>query len=56
VETDPARARPADLPVLRGDPSRLRERTGWQPEIPLTATLRDILDDWRRRTSEGGAA
>jgi GDP-4-dehydro-6-deoxy-D-mannose reductase len=56
VETDPARARPADLPVLRGDPARLCERTGWHPQVPLEATLRDILDDWRQRAGEGGAA
>ncbi len=56
VEIDPARSRPADLPVLRGDPSRLRERTGWRPEVPLDATLRDILDDWRGRAGEGGGA
>lgn len=56
VETDPARARPADLPVLRGDPSRLKERTGWRPELALETTLRDILEDWRQRTGEGGAA
>jgi GDP-4-dehydro-6-deoxy-D-mannose reductase len=54
VETDPARARPADLPVLRGDPARLQERTGWLPELPLETTLRDLLDDWRQRAGEGG--
>lgn len=56
VETDPARSRPADLPVLRGDPHRLQERTGWQPAFTIEATLRDILDDWRQRASESGAA
>jgi GDP-4-dehydro-6-deoxy-D-mannose reductase len=41
--------RPVDLPVLRGDPSRLQAATGWQPEIPLDQTLRDLLDDLRAR-------
>jgi GDP-4-dehydro-6-deoxy-D-mannose reductase len=52
VEPDPARQRPADLPVLRGDPSRLRARTGWQPRITMHDTLRDVLDDWRARVAE----
>jgi GDP-4-dehydro-6-deoxy-D-mannose reductase len=49
VETDPERWRPSDLPVLRGDPSRLMERTGWSARLPLDATLRDLLADWRAR-------
>lgn len=49
---DPALQRPADVPVLRGDPSRLHELTGWKPEIPLATTLADLLDDWRRRVRE----
>jgi GDP-4-dehydro-6-deoxy-D-mannose reductase len=56
VEVDPERWRPADLPVLRGDPARLRERTGWRPEIGLDATLRDLLADWRRRLAPGVAS
>jgi GDP-4-dehydro-6-deoxy-D-mannose reductase len=43
VERDPARFRPADLPELWGDPSKL-EATGWRPEIPLEKTLADTLD------------
>lgn len=43
---DPELVRPVDVPVLRGDPSKLRAATGWQPEIELSKTLRDILDDW----------
>jgi GDP-4-dehydro-6-deoxy-D-mannose reductase len=51
VITDPSRLRPVDLRDLRGDPSRLRQATGWQPEYPLEQTLGDVLDDWRRRTT-----
>ena len=47
VETDPARARPSDIPELRGDSTKLRERTGWQPEYTLEESLRDTLDFWR---------
>jgi len=53
AEVDPTRWRPVDLPVLRGDPTRLREATGWRPHIPLDTTLDDILDDWRQRVQAG---
>ena len=43
VWVDPARARPADVPIQVGDPTRIRALTGWQPEIPLEKTLADVL-------------
>lgn len=46
---DPSLLRPVDLPVLRGDASKLREATGWRPEIPIEQTLEDLLDDMRAR-------
>lgn len=46
---DPERYRPVDVPVLRGDSSKLTAATGWKPEIPLEQTLRDVLDDYRSR-------
>ena len=49
VRVDAARLRPADIPALVGDPSRLREATGWSPRIELGTTLRDLIDDWRAR-------
>ena len=51
IRPDPGRIRPADIPVLVGDPSRLRAATGWEPRIPLDRTLRDLLEDWRARVS-----
>lgn len=44
---DPALSRPADVPVLRGDASRLRQRTGWLPQIELAETLAAVLEHWR---------
>jgi GDP-4-dehydro-6-deoxy-D-mannose reductase len=44
--TDPNLVRPVDVPVLRGDASRLRAATGWQPSIPLATTLADVLTSW----------
>ena len=51
VRQDPGRYRPSDIPVLVGDPSRLRAATGWEPRIPLDRTLADLLADWRARVS-----
>lgn len=41
VREDPARVRSADVPLSVGDPSKLRTRTGWQPQIPLVRSLRE---------------
>ncbi len=46
---DPELFRPVDVPVVRGDPTRLREATGWEPEIDLGTTLRDVLTFWQDR-------
>ena len=51
LETDPALLRPVDIPVLRGDAAKLREATGWTPEISIDQTLADLLDDQRTRVS-----
>ena len=45
---DPELVRPVDVPRLVGDPARLRAATGWEPEIPLDETLRDVLTTARR--------
>jgi GDP-4-dehydro-6-deoxy-D-mannose reductase len=37
------RLRPADIPCMVGDASRLREATGWMPVIPLEQTVADML-------------
>jgi GDP-4-dehydro-6-deoxy-D-mannose reductase len=52
VRVDPDRLRPADIPVLVGDNSRLRRATGWEPRIGLQQTLRDLLDYWRARLAD----
>jgi GDP-4-dehydro-6-deoxy-D-mannose reductase len=49
VEIDPARLRPSDVMVLDGDPSKIRNATGWAVEIPFEQTLRDSLAYWRQR-------
>jgi GDP-4-dehydro-6-deoxy-D-mannose reductase len=47
LEVDPERVRAVEVPVLRGEASRLAARTGWAPEIPLEDTLADILAAWQ---------
>lgn len=48
---DPALHRPVDIPVLRGDSTKLRDATGWRAEIPIEETLDDLLEDQRARVS-----
>lgn len=47
IRVDPSRFRPNDLPLLVGDPSRLRTELNWEPSIPLSQTVDDLLDYWR---------
>ncbi|MDR1961147.1 MAG: GDP-mannose 4,6-dehydratase [Gracilibacteraceae bacterium] len=47
VERDETRFRPADVPVVEADTKRLRETTGWRPEIPVSETIADALAWWR---------
>ena len=47
IETDAARLRPRDIPVLVGDSTRLRTTTGWSPQISFDRMLDDLLSYWR---------
>jgi GDP-4-dehydro-6-deoxy-D-mannose reductase len=49
VVTDPARLRPVEIPCLCGDPSALREATGWRPRIGMNETLAELLASARAR-------
>ncbi len=49
VKVSEARMLPIDVPIVRGDATRLRQLTGWQPNIPFETTLLDVLNDWRNR-------
>jgi GDP-4-dehydro-6-deoxy-D-mannose reductase len=51
VRVDPGRLRASDVPAQVGDPSRLRQATGWEPRIPLEQSLADLLADWRSRVA-----
>jgi len=49
TELDETRNRPSDVPVLIGDCSRFKQRTGWKPKIKFARTLLDIMNYWRNR-------
>jgi GDP-4-dehydro-6-deoxy-D-mannose reductase len=49
IVQDPSRYRPNDLPIVHGDPTRIREELGWTPVIPLEQTIDELLDFWRER-------
>jgi GDP-4-dehydro-6-deoxy-D-mannose reductase len=53
VEVDEARLRKADIPVMRGDNSKMRELVGWSPTCSLERTLADVLDWWRKEIGTG---
>jgi GDP-4-dehydro-6-deoxy-D-mannose reductase len=51
VREDSTRMRTAEIPVLVGDPGKLRDATGWEPEIEFDRTLEDLLCWWRGKVS-----
>lgn len=46
---DPDLVRPVELPVLKGDNTKVVKATGWSPEIGLDQTLSDVLRYWREQ-------
>ena len=54
IDVDPRLFRPTDSsPVI--ETAKIRKEAGWQPDIPLQTTLRDILDAMPRDTSPAHA-
>ncbi len=46
---DPALMRPTDEKVIWGDTTRLKADTGWRQSIPISETISDMLEYWRRK-------
>lgn len=44
-EVDPALLRPTDVTAVRGSAQKLHDVTGWEPRVPLTTSLDDIIED-----------
>lgn len=49
VRQDPTRMRPSDVTVLRGDCSKFKAATGWEPEYTFEQMMRDLLNYWRAK-------
>jgi GDP-4-dehydro-6-deoxy-D-mannose reductase len=49
TEQDPSKLRAREIMRSGGDSSKLRTELGWSPLIPLEATLRDLLDYWKKQ-------
>ena len=49
VETDPAKLRPVDVPIIEADISKIKNDTGWQPVISIEQTVSDTLSYWREQ-------
>jgi GDP-4-dehydro-6-deoxy-D-mannose reductase len=49
VEIDPQRLRGPEIAVATGDNEAALKAFGWKPEIELSRTLGDVLDDWKIR-------
>ncbi len=47
VEIDPNKLRPVDVPIIEADITKIKELTGWEPQIPLRQTIQETLDYWR---------
>jgi GDP-4-dehydro-6-deoxy-D-mannose reductase len=56
IEQDPARLRANDIPVLVGNPARLKATTGWEPQIPFEHMIDDLLEYWRGQDDPGPTA
>jgi GDP-4-dehydro-6-deoxy-D-mannose reductase len=49
VGMDEKRTRPAEIPVLVGDNSKIKRETSWKPKISIEKTLQDTLNFWRKK-------
>jgi GDP-4-dehydro-6-deoxy-D-mannose reductase len=54
VDVDPGRLRPSEIARAVGDPSKLRNMTGWTPRHPIDDMLSRLLDHWRARLATTG--
>lgn len=53
IRQDAERIRPSDVPLLLGDCTKARELCGWEPKIPFSITMLDLLQYWRMKVKRG---
>jgi GDP-4-dehydro-6-deoxy-D-mannose reductase len=51
-EVDEKRVRSHDVPEVRGSAAKLREATGWRPQVPIAQTVSDALAHWRHSPAQ----
>lgn len=51
IKVDPRLIRPSDVTLQIPCVDKFKKETGWQPEIPLETTLKDMLEYWRKDLS-----
>jgi len=44
VRVDPRYFRPTEVDALLGDPSKIRDKLGWQPEVTFDALVREMIE------------
>jgi GDP-4-dehydro-6-deoxy-D-mannose reductase len=49
VRAAAARIQSNDVPIQIGNAEKIRLAAGWTPQIPLSQSLADLLNDWRRK-------
>lgn len=47
------KTRPAEIPILLGDNSKIKKEVRWKPRISIHKTLKDTLDYWKDMYSRG---
>ncbi|HEY5999178.1 MAG TPA: GDP-mannose 4,6-dehydratase [bacterium] len=50
ARVDPALLRPVDTLEQVPDCAKFTSATGWRPKVPAADSVRDLLEEWRRRT------
>jgi len=49
---DPSRVQQQDVPVQIGSAKKIRQLTGWKPQINIKQSLADLLDNWREKIDQ----
>ena len=52
VESQQSLLRSNEIAIATGRSEAAHAALAWEPQIPWTDTLRDVLDDWRLRVRE----
>ena len=48
VTRDTSKMRPSDVPLMYGDNTKLKNQTGWKPEMSIEECLAEVLEYWRK--------